>query len=328
MRQAGRYLPEYRQLRSGAKSFLDMCYTPDLATEVTLQPIRRFGFDGAIIFSDILVIPDALGQDVGFVQGEGPRLGAIRTREELGDLCPVDAIDERVRTHLGPVYQAVRNVAGELPPEVTLLGFAGAPWTVATYVVEGGSSRDFGAVKGWAYGDPDGFQLLIDRLVAATVEHLAAQIEAGAAAVQIFESWAGVLPAVAFERWCVAPVRSIISQLKARHPDVPVIAFPRAAGLLYDGYRAATGADVLGLDTMVPTAWARDHLQTEGPVQGNLDPQLLIAGGAEMTAAIDRILADLAGGPFVFNLGHGILPVTPIAHVEALLSQVRAEPAS
>ncbi len=321
MRQAGRYLPEYRELRGQAGGFLDMCYSPSFATEATLQPIRRFGMDAAIIFSDILVVPHALGQAVAFREGEGPILGAVRSAADVTALR-----DGGFAARLAPVYEAIERVAGLLPPETALIGFAGAPWTVATYMVEGGTSRDFAAVKGWAYRDPDGFAVLIDRLVQATVMHLSAQISAGAEAVQLFDSWAGILPEAAFRRWVIEPTRMIVARLHERHPGVPVIGFPRGAGLLYRSYFVETKVDALGLDTVVPCGIAHKTLQTIGPVQGNLDPLLLVAGGKAMEAAILEILEAFRGGPFVFNLGHGIVPETPIEHV-ARLAELLRQPA-
>ncbi len=317
MRQAGRYLPEYRQVRAQGGSFLDLCYNPELAAEVTLQPIRRYAPDAAIIFSDILVVPHALGQLVDFEEGRGPVLEPVRP----ATLASLSAAG--LRDHLAPVYEAIARVAQALPAEIALIGFAGGPWTVASYMVEGGTSRDFAALKGWAYADPDGFAALIDLLVEATVEHLCAQIEAGAEAVQIFESWAGILPAPGFARWCVEPVAAIVKRVKAAHPDIPVIAFPRGAGVLYQGYAEATGVDAVGLDTTVPTRWAAEVLQPDTVVQGNLDPQLLVTGGAAMAEAARAIIAELNHAPFVFNLGHGVVPETPPEHVAELAAIIR-----
>jgi uroporphyrinogen decarboxylase len=318
MRQAGRYLPEYRKVRAGVASFLELCYTPELAVEVTLQPIRRYALDAAILFSDILVVPDALGQNVAFREGEGPVLEPIRSDDDVARLRPA-GIHER----LAPVYETVRRLAAALPKEVALIGFAGAPWTVATYMVEGGTSRNFHRIQLWAYRDPAGFARLIDCLVAATIEYLSAQIEAGVEIVQLFDSWAGVLPEPGFERWVVAPTSRIVTALRQRHPDVPIIGFPRGAGLLYPHYFAATGVDAVSLDTTVPLAFARDTLQTIGTVQGNLDPLLLVNGGAAMSAATKAILGALTRGPFVFNLGHGIVPETPPDHVAELVALLR-----
>ena len=318
MRQAGRYLPEYKETRKQAGGFLDLCYTPELAEEVTLQPIRRFGFDAAILFSDILVVPDALGQQVAFQEGEGPVLEPIRRVEELDDLEP-GAVPER----LAPVYETVCRLTRSLPAETTLIGFAGAPWTVATYMVGGRGSSDQAVAKLWVYRAPDEFQKLIDLVSEATVVHLSAQVEAGAEVLQIFDTWAGSLPELAFQRFCLEPMRMIVAKLKARHPDVPVIGFPRGAGTLAESYFRETGLAGLSLDTGVATGWARERLQPIGCVQGNLDPLLLVAGGGEMRRGIEHILASLAGGPFIFNLGHGIVPQTPPEHVAELVRIVR-----
>jgi uroporphyrinogen decarboxylase len=321
MRQAGRYLPEYRELRQRAGSFLAMCYAPELAVEVTLQPIRRFGMDAAILFSDILVVPHALGQDVAFREGEGPVLRPVRSAADI-EALPENGFAERV----APVYETVDRLAGLLPAETALIGFAGAPWTVATYMVEGGSSRDFARVKGWAYRDPEGFAVLIDRLVGATADYLAGQVAAGAEAVQLFDTWAGVLPEPAFRRWVIEPTRRIVAALRERHPEVPIIGFPRGAGLMYRAYFSETGVNALGLDTGVPCAIARKTLQPLGAVQGNLDPLLLVAGGGAMEAAVAAIREAFAGGPFVFNLGHGIVPETPVEHVARLAEILRRAP--
>jgi uroporphyrinogen decarboxylase len=318
MRQAGRYLPEYRKVRARVSGFLELCYTPELAVEVSLQPIRRYGLDAAILFSDILVVPDALGQDVAFREGEGPVLEPIRSAEDVARLRP-----EGIHERLAPVYETVRRLAASLPGEVALIGFAGAPWTVATYMVEGGTSRNFHNVQLWAYRDPAGFARLIDCLVAATIEYLSAQIVAGVEIVQLFDSWAGVLPEPGFERWVVAPTARIVAALRQRHPTVPVIGFPRGAGLLYARYFAATGVSAVSLDTTVPLAFARDALQSMGAVQGNLDPLLLVSGGAAMEEATRAIVDALGQGPFVFNLGHGIVPETSPEHVAELVAQLR-----
>ena len=318
MRQAGRYLPEYRELRTEAGSFLDLVYAPDLAAEVTLQPIRRYAMDAAILFSDILVIPDALGQKVWFETGEGPRLEAVTDTEALNTLSAA-----RAGEHLQPVLETVRRVKGALGPETALLGFAGAPWTVATYMVAGRGSADQAAAKRWAYGDADGFARLIDLLVDATADYLIAQVGAGADAVQIFDSWAGALPAPAFRRWCVDPVRDIVARLKAACPDTPVIGFPRGAGASYAGYAEATGVDAVGLDTAVPVGWAHETLPAGLCVQGNLDPVLLVAGGDAMTDAAKRIIDGFRERPHIFNLGHGITPDVPPEHVAALCVLIR-----
>ncbi|WP_420345882.1 uroporphyrinogen decarboxylase [Pelagibius sp.] len=319
MRQAGRYLPEYRKLRAEAAGFLDLCFTPDLAVEITLQPIRRYGFDAAILFSDILVLPHALGQKVWFEEGIGPRLEAIETAEGL-DRLSKDALHEA----LAPVYETVRRLRQSLPPQVALIGFAGAPWTVASYMLEGGSSKDFAAGKRWAYGAPQDFGRLIDLLVEATGDYLIAQIDAGAEAVQIFDSWAGVWPEDAFRRWCLEPAKTLTARLRRERPQVPVILFPRGAGLLYRDFAREAGAQALGLDTTVPLGWAQAELQPHVAVQGNLDPIMLVAGGQGLTAAVDRILRSLGQGPFVFNLGHGIVPQTPPENVSRLMEQIHA----
>ena len=318
MRQAGRYLPEYKKTRAEAGSFLDLCYTPELAEEVSLQPIRRFGFDASILFSDILVVPDGLGQKVSFVEGEGPVLEPLTRIEELETL----ELD-RVVPHLAPVYETVRRLRRSLPAETTLIGFAGAPWTVATYMVGGRGSPDQGAAKAWAYRAPDEFQKLIDLLSEATVLHLAAQVEAGAEVLQVFDTWAGSLPELPFRRFCLEPMRRIVSALKLRFPDVPVIGFPRGAGSLAKDYFRDTGIKGLSLDTSVSPAWAKTELQPLGCVQGNLDPLLLVAGGPEMRRGIEHILGTLGQGPFIFNLGHGIVPQTPPDHVAELVDIVR-----
>ena len=318
MRQAGRYLPEYRKVRAEAGSFLDLCYNPRLAVEVTMQPIRRFGFDAAILFSDILVVPHGLGQDVWFVENEGPKLAPIR---DAGSLKVLDISGMAAR--LAPVYQAVSDLTAALPQDVTLIGFSGAPWTVATYMVEGGNSRDFAATKGWGFADPAGFGSLIDLLSEAISQHLCAQIEAGAEVVQLFDSWAGVLPDTAFRRWIIEPTRRIVDSVRRRFPDIPVIGFPRGAGLYYSEYAAMTGVTAVSLDTTVPTGWAASSLQGKLPVQGNLDPMLLLEGGQPMKDGISHILDDLGHGPFIFNLGHGIIKETPPAHVEQLIGLIR-----
>jgi len=318
MRQAGRYLPEYRATRVKARDFVEMCLTPSVAAELTLQPVRRYRMDGAILFSDILMLPYALGQRLTYREGEGPVLEPI---ENHADIARLEL--ERVIPRLAPVFEAVQRVAAELGPETTLIGFAGSPWTVATYMVEGGSSRDFARVKGWAYRDLAGFGTLIDLLVEGTVDFLAAQIAAGAEVVQLFDSWAGILPEPAFERWVIEPTRRIVAALKRRFPDHPIIGFPRAAGLLYERYITETGVDGIGLDAMVPVGYARARLQQLATVQGNLDPVLLITGGAALETAVKELCRTLGGGPFVFNLGHGVLPETPPENVAALASLLR-----
>jgi uroporphyrinogen decarboxylase len=318
MRQAGRYLPEYRELRARADGFLDFCFTPALAVEATLQPIRRFRTDAAILFSDILVVPWALGQGVAFEDGTGPVLDRVASTGDLARLSPTGAVDR-----LAPVLETVAKLKEALADDVGLIGFAGAPWTVATYMVEGGGSKDFATVKAWAYRDEQGFAALIDLLVETTIAYLNAQIAAGAEAVQLFDSWAGALPDDGFRNWVVAPTARIVAGVKAAHPTVPVIGFPRGAGVLYQTYAADTGIDAIGLDTMVPPDWAAEVLQPLMAVQGNLDPIRVVAGGSAMIAATDRIVAALGGGGHVFNLGHGFVPATPPEHVAALSDHLR-----
>jgi uroporphyrinogen decarboxylase len=322
MRQAGRYLPEYRKLRAETGSFLDLCYTPKLAAEVTLQPIRRFGFDAAILFSDILVVPDALGQDVWFVENEGPKLTPIQNTQAMKILRL-----EGMRAHLAPVYQTVNDLSAMLPRDVALIGFSGAPWTVASYMIEGGSTRDFAAIKRWAFSDPAGFGDLIDLLVEAIADHLCAQVEAGAEIVQIFDSWAGILPETEFKRWIIEPTRALVTLFRNKHPDVPLIGFPRGAGLYYAQYAAETGVSAISLDTTVPTGWAAENLQLKMPVQGNLDPMHLLVGGEGLLEGVQKILADLGKGPLIFNLGHGVVKETPPEHVAALVAAVRGDAA-
>lgn len=318
MRQAGRYLPEYRELRRKTPDFLGFCLNPELAAEATLQPIKRFGFDAAILFADILVVPHGLGQKVAFREGEGPVLEKITDRRGI-DRLSLEGFRERV----APVGNTVTLVKQALPDKVALIGFAGAPWTVATYMVEGGSSRDFAAVKHWAYGDPASFEMLIDCLADATIDYLLMQIAAGAEIIQLFDSWAGVLPERWFRRYVIEPTRRIVSAVRKLYPAIPIIGFPRGAGILYQVYGRETGVGTLCLDTTIPLSWARDCLQPIGPVQGNLDPVLLVAGGAAMAEAIRDILGVLGAGPLVFNLGHGILPETPLSHVQDLIGLVR-----
>lgn len=318
MRQAGRYLPEYLAIRAQTKSFLEFCYNSELAIEATLQPIRRFGFDAAIIFSDILVIPDALGQDVRFEVGEGPRLAAIETPDQLKGLASTLDLD-----HLAPVYRAIEGVRASLAPDVALIGFCGAPWTLATYMIAGRGTPDQAPARLFAYRHPEAFSQLIDKLVDAAVVHLSAQIEAGADAVQIFDSWAGSLPAGELEAWSVRPIQRIAEAVKARHPHTKIIGFPRAVGEQLLPFTQIAALDGLSLDTTADRRWAR---QVAGgkPLQGNLDPLAILAGGSALDRAIDSILEDFASYPHIFNLGHGILPPTPIANVERLISKVRS----
>lgn len=316
MRQAGRYLPEYRALRAEKGGFLALATDPDAAAEVTVQPIRRFGFDGAILFSDILMVPWALGQDLTFGPGEGPRLAPALATHPLDQLA-------RVGERLDPVYQTVRQVKALLPADTTFLGFAGSPWTVATYMVAGQGSRDQGETRSYAYRDPTAFAAIVDAIVTMTVDYLAGQIEAGVEAVQLFDSWAGSLSPEQFERWVIAPNAAIVRGLKARHPDVPVIGFPKGAGGKLPAYAAGTGVDAIGLDETVDPLWADAVLPKGLPVQGNLDPLALETGGEALQRGIDRVLAAFGDRPHIFNLGHGIGQHTPIAHVEQLVARVR-----
>ena len=316
MRQAGRYLPEYRRLRETKGGFLDLATDPEAAAEITLQPIRRFAMDGAILFSDILIVPWALGQDLRFEAGEGPRLTPALADSALAEL---DAAPAR----FDPVYATVRKAAALLLAETTFLGFAGSPWTVATYMVAGRGSRDQGETRRLAYRDPGAFGAIVDAIVTATVGYLSGQIEAGVEAVQLFDSWSGSLSPEQFERWVIAPTARIVSALRERHPDVPIIGFPKGAGGKLAAYARETSVDALGLDETVDPAWAHATLPPEIPLQGNLDPLALVAGGEALDQAIDRVLDAFAERPHVFNLGHGILPDTPIAHVERLLARVR-----
>ena len=318
MRQAGRYLPEYREVRSQVASFLDLCLNPALAAEVTLQPLRRFAFDAAIVFSDILIVPYALGQKVEFIEGEGPRLEPIGSGADLATLDLARAVPV-----LAPVYETIERVRTELPAEVPIIGFCGAPFTVATYMVGGGASKDQAETRLFAYRDPQSFQTLIDLLVEASADYLLGQVKAGAEVLQIFDSWAGSLPEDEFRRWCIAPTKALVERVKAQAPHVPVIGFPRGCGPLARTFAEEAGVDAIGCDTGLPVAWIRDNLQTLLPVQGNLDPLLLVAGGRRLEERVNEILAALAPKPFVFNLGHGILPETPIAHVERLVRLVK-----
>jgi uroporphyrinogen decarboxylase len=319
MRQAGRYLPEYRQVRSTTPSFLDLCRTPELAAEVTLQPLRRFDLDAAIVFSDILIVPYALGQKVEFVEGEGPRLEPVRDAKAVAGLERANVAEA-----LAPVYETVKRVTAQLPSNVPLIGFCGAPWTVATYMVEGGGSKDQAAARLLAYRDEATFQRLIDLLVDISAEHLVNQAKAGARALQIFDSWAGSLPEDEFARWCIAPTKRLVELVKAKLPRIPLIGFPRGAGVSAERYARETGIDAVSCDTSQPVQWIKERLQSFLPVQGNLDPLLLVAGGAQLDRRVGSILAALGSGPFIFNLGHGILPETPIEHVTRLVSLVKS----
>jgi uroporphyrinogen decarboxylase len=318
MRQAGRYLPEYRALREKAGDFLTLCFTPDLAAEVTLQPVRRFGFDAAILFSDILVIPHALGQAVRFAAGEGPQLDPITDRQALMRLRL--ELDHGV---LAPVYETIRRVKAGLAPDVALLGFCGAPWTVASYMIAGHGTPDQQPARMFAYGDPEAFAGLMDKLVDASAAYLVRQLQAGVDAVQIFDTWAGVLPAEEFARWCIGPAQRIVAKVRSHVPDAKVIGFPRGAGAGLLRYVEDVPVDAVGLDWMADPAFVRDQIQWRVPVQGNLDPLALLAGGSALDRGIDNILAAFSERPFIFNLGHGILPQTPIAHVEQMIARVR-----
>ena len=319
MRQAGRYLPEYRATRAEAGSFLDLCYNPDFAVEVTLQPIRRFGFDASILFSDILVVPHALGRDLRFEEGRGPLMTPIMA-DEVARLTDTDP--SAFHGKLEPVYETVRRLRKELPGETTLLGFCGAPWTVATYMIAGHGTPDQAPARLFAYASREAMTVLLGLLAERSADYLIRQIEAGADAVQIFDSWAGVLDEDLFELCCIEPVRRMVERVRAVYPETPIIGFPRGAGGLYDDYRRKTGVTALGLDWSVPFAQAR-RLQADGAVQGNLDPLRLQAGGAALADGVGAVLRGLADGPLVFNLGHGVTPQTPIAHVEKMVALVK-----
>lgn len=319
MRQAGRYLPEYKATRAKAGDFLSLCYNSDLATEVSLQPLRRYEFDAAILFADILLLPQALGADLWFVTGEGPRLSTITDRAGFAKLKPVAEIHET----LHPIYQTVRNLAGELPRDVTLIGFAGAPWTVATYMIAGQGTPDQGPAHALMRDDPEVFQGIIETLTEGTIEYLSAQIDAGAEAVKIFDSWAGSLKGDAFERYSVGPIRRIIMELKTRHPGIPVIAFPRQADEAYIGFHARTGADCVAVDDFVSPEWVAEHVQADGCVQGNLRSSHMVTGGEDLVRETRRIVEALKGGPHIFNLGHGITPDADPDNVQLMIDTVR-----
>jgi uroporphyrinogen decarboxylase len=323
MRQAGRYLPEYRELRAKTGSFLELCLDAKLAAEVTLQPIRRFGFDAAILFSDILVVPHALGQQVSFEEGEGPRLDAMkdpaaltRLRREIDQQC------------LAPVYETIARVRGELPADVALIGFCGAPWTVATYMIGGSGSMNQSPARLFAYRFPEAFAALIDTLIEVSASYLIRQFRAGVDAVQVFDTWAGILPGGEFENWCVKPAARIVERVRKEVPDAKIIGFPRGAVSGLRHFLEAVAVDAVGIDWTADLGFVRDRIQPLRPVQGNLDPLVLLAGGAALDRSIDAILAAFSSGPFIFNLGHGVLPDTPIAHVEQLIARVRGRGAS
>ncbi|MCP3380904.1 uroporphyrinogen decarboxylase [Bradyrhizobium sp. CCGUVB4N] len=318
MRQAGRYLPEYREVRAKAGGFLDLCFDPELAAEVTLQPIRRFGFDAAIIFSDILVIPYALGRSVRFEVGEGPRL------EPLDDPAKVATLAAQADfSKLQPVFEALKIVRGALDPKIALIGFCGAPWTVATYMVAGHGTPDQAPARMMAYRHPEAFAKIIDVLVDNSIQYLLAQLDAGANALQIFDTWAGVLPPAEFARWSTEPTRRIVEGVRAKVPDAKIIGFPRGAGAQLPGYVEATGVNAVSMDWTAEPAFIRERVQSKVAVQGNLDPLVLITGGAALDRAVDNVLANFSQGRFIFNLGHGIQPETPIAHVEQMIKRVR-----
>ncbi|MFD0980549.1 uroporphyrinogen decarboxylase [Tropicimonas aquimaris] len=319
MRQAGRYLPEYRATRAQAGDFLSLCYNPDLAAEVTLQPIRRYGFDAAILFADILLVPQALGADLWFVTGEGPRLSTVTAQAEFDALKGKDDIHEV----LSPVYETVRILSRELPSETTLIGFAGAPWTVATYMIAGRGTPDQGPAHALMAENQPLFDALMERLTDATIEYLSAQVEAGAEVLKLFDSWAGSLKGEAFDRYALEPAKKIIAELKARHPDTPIIAFPREAGERYIGFARATGADCVALDNSVSADWAAEHVQVDGCVQGNLAPTHMVTGGQALVDETRRIVKAFSKGPHIFNLGHGITPDADPENVALMIETVR-----
>jgi len=319
MRQAGRYLPEYREVRARAGGFLDLCFTPEFAAEVTLQPIRRFNFDAAIIFSDILVIPYALGRDVRFEVGEGPRLDPLDTPDKVGTLATTGDF-----TKLEPVFEALRRVRRELDPKIALIGFCGAPWTVATYMVAGQGTPDQAPARMMAYRYPEAFARIIDTVVENSIQYLLGQLKAGADVLQIFDTWAGVLPPREFQRWSVEPTKRIVEGVRKQVPNAKIIGFPRGAGALLPAFVEATGVDAVSIDWASEPSLIRNKVQSHVAVQGNLDPLVLIAGGAALDRAIDDVLANFAAGRLIFNLGHGIQPETPIAHVEQMVKRVRA----
>jgi uroporphyrinogen decarboxylase len=319
MRQAGRYLPEYRELRTEKGSFLDLVYDPEAAAEITLQPLKRFDLDAAILFSDILIVPFAIGQNLTFVAGEGPRLSPPLANASIDDLTPYSG-------RFDPIYETVAKVKARLPEGVTLIGFAGAPWTVATYMVAGQGSREQAETRRLAYADRGRFQAIIDRIEEVTFDYLSKQVQAGAEALQLFDSWAGSLAPSEFEQWVIAPTARLVARLRDRHPDVPIIGFPKGAGGKLAAYARETGVTAVGLDETVDPVWAAQALPDGLPVQGNLDPLALIAGGAPLADAVRRILDALSARPHIFNLGHGIQQDTPIAHVEQFLKLVKGRP--
>ncbi len=319
MRQAGRYLPEYRKIRADAGSFLDLCYSPELASEVTLQPIRRYGFDAAIVFADILLVPDGLGQTVGFVEGEGPVLDAIAGRDDFSRLNKTG-----LHSCLAPVYETIARTRAALPSGVALIGFCGAPWTVATYMIGGRGSPDQKIARLAAYERSSWVIGLMDLLVDASAEYLCAQVEAGADALQIFDTWAGSLPKAEFDRWCMAPTAKLVSRVREKYPDVPIIGFPKGCGSSYQEFVAATGVSGVSFDSSVDMEWVAARFGGETVVQGNLDPLAVVGGGDALDDAVDRIMAAMAGKRFVFNLGHGLVPETPPDNVARVVERVRS----
>lgn len=319
MRQAGRYLPEYKATRAQAGDFLSLCYNPELAAEVTLQPIRRYGFDAAILFADILLLPQALGADLWFVTGEGPRLSTITTPGEVSALKPTEAIHDT----LSPIYETVKILARELPDETTLIGFAGAPWTVATYMIAGRGTPDQGPAHNLIAQDRPTFEALLDRITESTIAYLSMQIDAGAEVVKLFDSWAGSLKGADFDKYALAPAARIIGALKERYPNIPVIAFPREAGDRYIGFAKATGADCVAIDNSVSADWAASNIQVDGCVQGNLAPGHMVTGGQALIDETKRIVKAFSGGPHIFNLGHGITPDADPKNVALMIEAVR-----
>ncbi|MCA0963631.1 uroporphyrinogen decarboxylase [Salipiger bermudensis] len=319
MRQAGRYLPEYKATRAQAGDFLSLCYNPELAAEVTLQPIRRYGFDGAILFADILLVPQALGNDLWFVTGEGPRLSTITTQAEFDKL----GRGEMIHDTLNPIYETVKILRRELPEETTLIGFAGAPWTVATYMIAGRGTKDQGPAHALKAENRPLFEAIIERLTEATIDYLSAQVEAGAEVVKLFDSWAGSLSGEDFRRYALEPARIITQELKARHPGLPVIVFPRQAGQGYVGFHEATGADCVAVDDSVSPEWAAEHVQVSGCVQGNLASSHMVTGGDALVAETRRVVKAFSGGPHIFNLGHGITPDADPENVQLMIDTVR-----
>ncbi len=319
MRQAGRYLPEYRETRAKAGSFLDLCYSSDLAAEVTHQPLRRYDFDAAILFADILLVPHALGQHLEFVEGEGPKLDAIQDAQALAKLKP-----EQLHERLSPVYETVRQLAATLPPHVTLIGFSGAPWTVASYMIGGKGSAGLDGARAWAFANENLFRDLLNLLVDVTADYLCAQVAAGAEVLQIFDSWAGGLPPEAFKAWCITPMERLVAKIKANYPDMPIIGFPRGAGALYEDFVSQVPVNAVSLDTGVPLGYAQKVLQPRCVVQGNLDPMVLVSGGPRLESHVRARLDALGPDRYIFNLGHGIVPQTPPDHVAQTLAILKA----